>query len=119
MNGSVALESKIGGGPPKERRRWWRLPLGIWSLLAVGAGALIGTVAPSVGEGMKILGDIFLNLVQMVVIPLVFPLIVLGISRMESVKKVGRIAGKAILAVSISAVRIPIATARSSTSSTR
>ena len=39
----------------------------------------------------------FLNLVQMVVVPLVFPLIVLGIARMESVKKVGRIAGKAIL----------------------
>lgn len=97
MNGSAALESTVDGRPPREKRRWGRLPIGIWSLLAVGAGALIGTVAPSVGEGMKILGDIFLNLVQMVVIPLVFPLIVLGISRMESVKKVGRIAGKAIL----------------------
>ncbi|WP_415854306.1 dicarboxylate/amino acid:cation symporter [Sinomonas sp. G460-2] len=73
------------------------MPLGVWSLLAVGAGALIGSMAPAVGEGLKILGDVFLNLVQMVVIPLVFPLIVLGISRMESVKKVGRIAGKAIL----------------------
>lgn len=83
---------QAGGG-----RRWWRLPLGVWSLLAVGAGALIGTVAPGVGEWMKILGDVFLNLVQMVVIPLVFPLIVLGISRMESVKRVGRIAAKAIL----------------------
>lgn len=97
MVGSTAPEPTERGVQPKERRRLWTLPLGIWSLLAVGAGALIGTVAPGVGEGMKILGDIFLNLVQMVVIPLVFPLIVLGISRMESVKKVGRIAGKAIL----------------------
>ncbi|MEZ2388120.1 dicarboxylate/amino acid:cation symporter [bacterium RCC_150] len=97
MISSTAPEPAEGGLQTKERRRWWKLPLGIWSLLAVGAGALIGTVAPGVGEGMKILGDIFLNLVQMVVIPLVFPLIVLGISRMESVKKVGRIAGKAIL----------------------
>ncbi|MEA5455172.1 dicarboxylate/amino acid:cation symporter [Sinomonas sp. JGH33] len=87
----------LGKDAEPKRRRFWELPLGVWSLLAVGAGALLGTVAPSVGEGMKILGDVFLNMVQMVVIPLVFPLIVLGISRMESVKKVGRIAGKAIL----------------------
>ncbi|MFI0779471.1 dicarboxylate/amino acid:cation symporter [Streptomyces sp. NPDC021212] len=78
-------------------KRWWKLPLGVQSVLAVGLGALIGTLAPNVGEQLKLLGDIFLNLVQMVVLPLVFPLIVLGIARMESVKKVGRIAGKAIL----------------------
>ncbi|RNG34827.1 dicarboxylate/amino acid:cation symporter [Streptomyces botrytidirepellens] len=73
------------------------MPLGVQSALAVGLGALIGTFAPSVGEQLKLLGDIFLNLVQMVVLPLVFPLIVLGIARMESVKKVGRVAGKAVL----------------------
>src|SRR5690242_10119393 len=73
------------------------MPIGVQSIIAVGLGALIGTLAPSAGVQMKILGDIFLNLVQVVVLPLVFPLIVLGITRMESVKKVGRIAGKAIL----------------------
>ncbi|MFE0440811.1 dicarboxylate/amino acid:cation symporter [Streptomyces nigra] len=82
---------------PARAKRWWRLPLGLQSALAVGLGALIGALAPSVGEQLKLLGDVFLNLVQMVVLPLVFPLIVLGIARMESVKKVGRIAGKAIL----------------------
>ncbi|MFB9574195.1 hypothetical protein [Streptomyces yanii] len=41
---------------------------------------------------MKILGDDFLNLVQVVGLPLVFPLIVLRVTRMESVKKVGRTA---------------------------
>ena len=84
-------------GKAARSKRWWRLPLGVQSALAVGLGALIGTFAPSVGEQLKLLGDIFLNLVQMVVLPLVFPLIVLGIARMESVKKVGRIAGKAVL----------------------
>ena len=53
--------------------------------------------APAFGEQLKILGDVFLHLVQMVVVPLVFPLIVLGIARMESVRHVGRVAGKAIL----------------------
>ncbi|MER6138716.1 dicarboxylate/amino acid:cation symporter [Streptomyces sparsogenes] len=73
------------------------MPIGVQSVVAVGLGALIGALAPAAGEQMKILGDIFLNLVQVVALPLVFPLIVLGIARMESVKKVGRVAGKAIL----------------------
>ncbi|MDQ0688614.1 proton glutamate symport protein [Streptomyces achromogenes] len=78
-------------------RRCLKTPIGIQSVIAVGLGALIGSLAPAAGEQMKLLGDVFLNLVQVVVLPLVFPLIVLGIARMESVKKVGRIAGKAIL----------------------
>jgi proton glutamate symport protein len=77
--------------------KFWKLPIGVQSLVAVGLGALIGSLAPNVGEHLKLAGDVFLNLVQMVVVPLVFPLIVLGIARMESVKKVGRMAGKAIL----------------------
>ncbi|MFJ9909259.1 dicarboxylate/amino acid:cation symporter [Streptomyces sp. NPDC101152] len=73
------------------------MPIGMQSIIAVGLGVLIGSLAPAAGEQMKILGDLFLNLVQVVVLPLVFPLIVLAIARMESVKKVGRIAGKAVL----------------------
>ncbi|MFH8253203.1 dicarboxylate/amino acid:cation symporter [Microbacterium sp. B2969] len=81
------------------RHAWaiWRLPIGVQSLLGVVLGATIGWAFPAVGESLQLLGDVFLNGVQIVVIPLVFPLIVLGISRMESVKRVGRIAGKAIL----------------------
>ncbi|MBV9846682.1 MAG: dicarboxylate/amino acid:cation symporter [Kutzneria sp.] len=71
--------------------------MGVQAVVAVVLGAVLGTVAPAVGEQVKILGDVFLNLVQMVVVPLVFPLIVLGIARMESVRQVGRVAGKAIL----------------------
>jgi len=83
--------------PEKRKRRRWLPPIGVQSLIAVGVGALVGVFAPVVGEHLKLLGDLFLNLVKMVVLPLVFPLIVLGIARMESVKKVGRMAGKAIL----------------------
>ena len=79
------------------RRRRWLPPIGVQSLIAVGTGAAVGVFAPGVGEELKLLGDLFLNAVKMVVLPLVFPLIVLGIARMESVKKIGRMAGKAIL----------------------
>ncbi|UOT03246.1 dicarboxylate/amino acid:cation symporter [Rhodococcus opacus] len=101
MNATIA---QTGSTPDAKNRRplrqWWKiwkLPIGVQSLIAVGLGALIGSLAPTVGEQLKLAGDVFLNMVQMVVVPLVFPLIVLGIARMESVKKVGRMAGKAIL----------------------
>ncbi|QDQ94994.1 dicarboxylate/amino acid:cation symporter [Rhodococcus sp. WB9] len=87
-------------GTSRTPRKWWKfwkLPIGVQSLIAVGVGALIGTFAPAVGEQLKLAGDVFLNLVQMIVVPLVFPLIVLGIARMDSAKKVGRMAAKAIL----------------------
>ena len=97
---SVVNPSALPAAAQAPRRRWWqvwKLPIGVQSLIGVGVGALVGVLAPGVGEGLKLVGTAFLNLVQMVVVPLVFPLIVLGIARMESVKKVGRMAGKAIL----------------------
>ena len=72
-------------------------PAGVQAVIAVAVGAAVGVLAPAVGTEMKLAGDLFLNAVKMVVVPLVFPLIVLGIARMESMKKIGRMAGKAIL----------------------
>jgi proton glutamate symport protein len=90
-----------GGGRPASKPSWgWRrwLPsIGVQSLVAVAIGAAVGLLAPEAGQQLKIVGDLFLNAVKMVVLPLVFPLVVLGIARMESVKKIGRMAGKAIL----------------------
>lgn len=85
------------GASSSRGKRWWRIPIGVQSIIGVGLGAAIGALWPAFGEQLKILGELFLHMVQMIVLPLVFPLIVLGIARMESVKKVGRIAGKAIL----------------------
>ena len=79
------------------RRRWWQVPMGVQALLAMVIGASIGFFAPELGEHMKILGDLFIRLIEMVVLPLVFPLIVLGITQMESVKNLGRLAWRTIL----------------------
>jgi proton glutamate symport protein len=74
-----------------------RIPLSVQVLVALVGGVLTGFVSHAAGEALKLLGDAFIRLIEMSIIPLIFPLIVLGVAQMESVRKLGRIAGKTIL----------------------
>jgi aerobic C4-dicarboxylate transport protein len=66
-------------------------------LVAITLGVLLGLLAPDTGKAMKPLGDTFVNLVKMVIAPVIFLTIVLGIANMSDLKKVGRVGGKALL----------------------
>lgn len=66
-------------------------------LVAITLGVLLGLFAPGTGRAMKPLGDTFINLVKMVIAPVIFLTIVLGIANMSDLKKVGRVGGKALL----------------------
>lgn len=74
-----------------------KVPVGIQVLIALVLGAVLGWISKPLGLDVKVLGDAFIRLIQMSILPLVFPLIVLGVARMESIRKLGRIAGKTIL----------------------
>ena len=66
-------------------------------LVAVTVGVIFGIVDPTHAKEMKLLGDIFIRLVKMVIGPVIFLTIVLGIANIADLKKVGRVGGKAIL----------------------
>ena len=66
-------------------------------LVAITAGVLLGLFFPAAGRAMRPLGDTFINLVKMVIAPIIFLTIVLGIATMHDIKKVGRVGGKAFL----------------------
>ena len=66
-------------------------------LVAVTLGVIFGIVDPTHAKEMKLLGDIFIRLVKMVIGPVIFLTIVLGIANISDMKKVGRVGGKAIL----------------------
>ncbi len=66
-------------------------------LVAIVLGVVLGLVAPNVARAMKPIGDTFVNLVKMVIAPVIFLTIVLGIANMSDLKKVGRVGGKALL----------------------
>jgi aerobic C4-dicarboxylate transport protein len=66
-------------------------------LAAITLGVLLGALAPDVGKALKPLGDTFVKLVKMVIGPIIFLTIVLGIANMADLKKVGKVGGKAFL----------------------
>jgi aerobic C4-dicarboxylate transport protein len=66
-------------------------------LVAVTIGIIFGIVDPEHAKAMKLLGDIFIRLVKMVIGPIIFLTIVLGIANIADLKKVGRVGGKAIV----------------------
>ncbi len=66
-------------------------------LVAISLGILLGLLSPGTAKAMKPVGDTFINLVKMIITPVIFLTIVLGIANMNDLKKVGRVGGKALL----------------------
>jgi len=66
-------------------------------IIAIIGGILLGRFYPELGEKMKPLGDGFIKLVKMIIAPVIFITLTLGIAHMTDLKKVGRIAAKAMI----------------------
>ncbi|MBC7710669.1 MAG: dicarboxylate/amino acid:cation symporter [Rhizobacter sp.] len=64
---------------------------------AIIIGVLLGHFAPAYGEAMKPLGDGFIKLIKMIIAPIIFCTVVVGIAGMEDMKKVGKTGGMALL----------------------
>jgi len=88
------LISTDGGAASDARRPIYRT-LYFWVLLAILAGGLVGHFFPETGESLKPLGDGFIKLVKMIIAPVIFLTIVIGIAGMRDLKRIGRTAGKA------------------------
>ena len=66
-------------------------------LLGISLGILLGFLAPEQAAAMKPLGDGFIKLVKMLIAPIVFSTVVVGIAQMGAMKDVGRIGFRALL----------------------
>jgi aerobic C4-dicarboxylate transport protein len=66
-------------------------------LLAITLGILVGAFVPGFAPQAKLISQGFINLITMLIAPIVFLTIVLGIAHMGDMKKVGRVGGKALL----------------------
>jgi aerobic C4-dicarboxylate transport protein len=80
-----------------EPRRRYLPHLYVQVLVAIIAGGLIGYLAPAHAVLLRPLGDGFIALVKMVIGPVIFCTVVLGIAGAGDMRKVGRVGGKAIV----------------------
>ena len=71
--------------------------LTFWVLVAIIAGVLLGHFFPAKGIQMEIVGKTFVDIIKLFIAPIIFLTIVLGISGMGDLKKVGRIGIKSLL----------------------
>ncbi|TQM22117.1 dicarboxylate/amino acid:cation symporter [Chryseobacterium aquifrigidense] len=66
-------------------------------VIAIIGGVILGRFYPEIGEKMKPLGDGFIRLVKMIIAPVIFITLTLGIAHMTDLAKVGRIALKSMI----------------------
>src|SRR3982751_6932191 len=66
-------------------------------ITAIIIGVILGHFWPQVGESMKPLGDGFIKLIKMIIAPIIFCTVVIGIAGMEDMKKVGKTGGVGLL----------------------
>lgn len=66
-------------------------------IFAIVVGVLLGNFYPESGTAMKPLGDGFIKLIKMIIAPVIFCTVVIGIAGMEDMKKVGKTGGLALL----------------------
>jgi aerobic C4-dicarboxylate transport protein len=71
--------------------------LTFWVLIAIIAGVILGDTAPATAVKMEMIGKTFIDIIKMFIAPIIFLTIVLGISGMGDLKKVGRIGLKSLI----------------------
>src|SRR5215217_9096819 len=76
---------------PLYARLWFQVIVGIV------VGVVLGYVNPSSGAAMKPLGDAFVKLIRMMIAPIIFGTVVVGIAKMGDMKEVGRIGLRALV----------------------
>ncbi|WP_082357763.1 MULTISPECIES: cation:dicarboxylate symporter family transporter [Arthrobacter] len=93
------MSSQRRGTPAAAKRR--RLDKTHWLYIAVIAavvlGAAIGLLAPETGKALKPLGTMFIALIKMVIAPIIFCTLVLGVGSIAKAATVGKVGGLALL----------------------
>lgn len=81
----------------KKKSFWEQYKLPILLLGGIAVGSILGIISPAAGKFVKPVGDIFLNLLFTIVVPLVFVSIASAVGSMMNMKRLGKILGSTIL----------------------
>ncbi|GAA4307954.1 cation:dicarboxylate symporter family transporter [Klenkia terrae] len=90
----MAQQTPLDGAPRQKRDKTHWLYIAV--IAAVVAGIVVGLVFPEFGVSLKWLGTAFVGLIKMIIAPVIFCTIVLGIGAIRQAAQVGRIGGLAL-----------------------
>jgi aerobic C4-dicarboxylate transport protein len=86
--------STVNSLPPRKRDRTHYLYLAV--IVAVLAGIVVGFAAPDAAKELKPLGTGFVSLIKMMISPIIFCTIVIGVGSVRKAAKVGKVGGLAL-----------------------
>src|SRR5580698_9156696 len=66
-------------------------------IIALLAGILLGVAEPALATSMQAFSDIFIKLIKMVIPPIAFLTIVIGIAEVRDLRRLGRVGGQALI----------------------
>ena len=92
---STTFDKPPVGEPRRRRDRTHWLYIAV--IVAVLAGIVVGLVAPDVGKSVGVLGTMFVSLIKMMIVPVIFCTIVLGIGSVRKAATVGKVGGLAFV----------------------
>jgi proton glutamate symport protein len=79
-------------------KKWTRLTLSHWILISMIIGVLVGVAWPQTAESFKVLSTIFMHLIKLIIVPLIFSTLVVGIAaHSDDMKAVGKLAVKSLI----------------------
>jgi aerobic C4-dicarboxylate transport protein len=94
-----AMTTKLDGAqatePPRRRDHTHWLYIAV--VVAVLAGIAVGLLAPGIGKDVGVLGTMFVSLIKMMIAPVIFCTIVLGIGSVRKAATVGKVGGLAFI----------------------
>jgi aerobic C4-dicarboxylate transport protein len=90
---TVSVDPRPEPSPARRRDRTHWLYIAV--IAAVVVGVIVGLVAPEVGKSVGVLGTMFVNLIKMMIAPIIFCTIVLGIGSVRKAATVGKVGGLA------------------------
>ena len=93
MSATIDDRPETPPAKPKRDKTHW---LYIAVIIAVIAGVIVGLTAKGVGVELAVLGTLFVSLIKMMISPVIFCTIVLGIGSVRAAASVGRVGGLAL-----------------------
>src|SRR6266404_7500112 len=87
----VSVKPTTSGHKPLYTHRYFQV------LVAIAIGVILGHFFPGFATRLKPLGDGFIKLIKMMIAPIIFTTVVVGIAKIDDMREVGRVGVKALI----------------------